>query len=62
MTFFALLTLSLVMLKADKEYVMTSFGLTGQLVASLMTYVNSNKPTPNSIVEVTPITPTNEKK
>jgi FtsH-binding integral membrane protein len=44
MALFASLTLLLVVLKADKEYVMASFGLTGQLVAALMTYVNSNKP------------------
>jgi len=43
MVVFMLLTIGLALFKVDKEYVMASFGLTGQLVASLMTYVNSMK-------------------
>jgi hypothetical protein len=46
MIFFAALTGVLVVIQADKEYVVASFALTGQLVAGLLTYVNSNKPIP----------------
>ena len=46
MIFFASLTVALVVLKAEKEYVMASFALSGQLTAGLLTYVNSNKPNP----------------
>jgi len=43
MVIFMFLTIGLAILKVDKEFVMASFGLTGQLVAALMTYVNSMK-------------------
>jgi hypothetical protein len=44
MAMFALMTLGLVKFHAEKEYVMASFALTGQMAAALWTYVNSNKP------------------
>jgi hypothetical protein len=46
MVFFALCTGVLAICKADKEYVIASSALTGQLVAGLLTYVNSNRPNP----------------
>jgi hypothetical protein len=52
MTFFAIFTLFLVLMRAEKEYVMAGFGLTGQLVAALLTYVNSNKAATSTIVEI----------
>lgn len=47
-TFFGLLTMTLILFHADKEYCMAAFALCGQLVAGFLTYVNSTKPnTPN---------------
>jgi hypothetical protein len=43
MAMFALMTLALTAFRADKELIMAGFGLTGQLVAGLLTYVNSHK-------------------
>jgi hypothetical protein len=43
MAMFALMTLGLTACHADKELIMAGFGLTGQLVAGLLTYVNSHR-------------------
>jgi hypothetical protein len=60
MVSFILTTIALVLYHADKEYVVASFGLTGQMVAGLLTYVNSNKPTGGNI-ESTQTTTTTSK-
>jgi hypothetical protein len=52
MALFALLTISAAYFHAEKEYVMAFFGLTGQLVAGLLTYVNSNKTNPTIVDNV----------
>lgn len=43
MIIFMGLTVLLAIFKAEKEYVMAAFALTGQLAAGLLTYVNSMK-------------------
>ena len=38
-TFMAAITMSLILMRVDKEYVITFSGFVGQLIAALLTYV-----------------------